>query len=62
MISKIIKEFDVEVNILQGKISQTQSGSYGTLIIHFDGDETTVEQAIEFIRNQQVELEVIANV
>ena len=31
----LIRNFDVTVNILQGKISQTQDGSYGTLFIHW---------------------------
>ena len=32
------------VNILQGKISQTQNGSYGTLFIHLDGEASEVQQ------------------
>ncbi|MFC0270896.1 methionine ABC transporter ATP-binding protein [Metabacillus herbersteinensis] len=61
LITNIIRHFEVEVNILQGKISQTQSGSYGTLFIHMDGNDLEVERAVSYIQNQQVEVEVILN-
>lgn len=59
-IANVIRNFDVTVNILQGKISQTQNGSYGTLVIHLDGAEQEVEKAISFILNEQVGVEVIS--
>ncbi|MBM7704575.1 methionine ABC transporter ATP-binding protein [Metabacillus iocasae] len=61
LMTSILKKFDVTINILQGKISHTQTGSYGTLFIHIDGDKEVVQQAISFIRDQQVEVEVMAN-
>lgn len=61
LITNLIRNFDVTVNILQGKISQTQSGSYGTLFIHLDGAEQEVAKAVSFIGEQQVGLEVITN-
>lgn len=61
LITNLIRQFSIEVNILQGKISQTQSGSYGSLFIHLDGDEQELNRALEFINNQHVEVEVIAN-
>jgi D-methionine transport system ATP-binding protein len=61
VITNLIRRHEVTVNILQGKISQTQSGSYGTLFIHLDGDEQEVNNAIDFIRSQQVGVEVVTN-
>jgi D-methionine transport system ATP-binding protein len=61
LITNLIRHHEVTINILQGKISQTQSGSYGTLFIHLDGDEKEVNKAIDFIRSQQVGLEVVTN-
>ena len=49
------------VNILQGKISQTQAGSYGNLFIHLDGEEQVIADAIQFIESQQVSVEVISH-
>jgi D-methionine transport system ATP-binding protein len=59
---QIIRKFDVEVNILQGKISQTQDGAYGSLFIHVDGYENEVNDVVDFIKSRQVEAEVITNV
>jgi D-methionine transport system ATP-binding protein len=61
LITNLIRNHDVTVNILQGKISQMQSGSYGTLFIHLDGDENEVNRAVDFIRSQQVGVEVVTN-
>ena len=61
LITNLIRHYNVIVNILQGKISQTQSGSYGTLFIHIDGNEEEVDKAVDFIRSQQVGVEVVTN-
>ncbi|NPC94100.1 methionine ABC transporter ATP-binding protein [Bacillus sp. WMMC1349] len=62
LITQIIRKFTVEINILQGKISQTQEGAYGSLFIHIDGTEKEVSQVIDFIKSKHVEVEVISNV
>ncbi|MFB6467511.1 methionine ABC transporter ATP-binding protein [Cytobacillus sp. Hz8] len=61
LITNIIRHYNLTVNILQGKISQTQSGSYGTLYIHLDGDKEEITKAIDYIRSQQVGVEVMTN-
>ncbi|CAH2714415.1 Methionine import ATP-binding protein MetN [Neobacillus rhizosphaerae] len=61
LITNIIKDFNVVVNILQGKISHTQNGSYGTLFIHLDGLSSEIQKAIDYIHSQQVGVEVISN-
>ncbi|MCF6410399.1 methionine ABC transporter ATP-binding protein [Pseudalkalibacillus salsuginis] len=62
LISDLIRKFEVDVNILQGKISQTRDGAYGTLFIQIDGQPETVKEAIHHIQQQEVEVEVITNV
>ncbi len=59
LIAKLIRNFTLEVNIVQGKISQTRNGSYGTLLIHVNGSNEEVSRAIEFIKEQQVGVEVM---
>lgn len=61
LITELIRNYEITVNILQGKISHTPNGSYGSLFIHLDGPAAEVEKAIEFIIEQQVGVEVIAN-
>lgn len=57
IITKLIRSFNITVNIIQGKISPTQNGSYGTLYIHLDGEEK--EQALQFLQSQEISVEVI---
>ncbi|UCZ52570.1 methionine ABC transporter ATP-binding protein [Bacillus shivajii] len=59
LINDLIRSYDVTVNILQGKISQTQNGPYGSLFISVDGAQEELNKVKDFIRNQDVEVEVI---
>lgn len=61
LITNLIRKFEITANILQGKISQTQSGSYGTLFLHLDGPESELHKALEYINSQHVGVEVVAN-
>lgn len=59
VLSDVIRTFKIDVNILQGKISQTQNGSYGTLFIHVDGEEAEVQKAISYLQSQDIGVEVM---
>lgn len=59
LISQVAKKFDLELNILQGNIKQTQAGPYGSLYVHITGDDELVEQAIDYIQATTVKVEVI---
>jgi len=62
LISQLAKKFPIDINILQGKITQTQTGGFGTLITQFIGNEKDISNAIEFIHHEtSVEVEVIRN-
>ncbi|NMD68995.1 methionine ABC transporter ATP-binding protein [Bacillus sp. DNRA2] len=61
VIATLIRQYNVTVTILQGKISQTQTGSYGTLFLHLDGDKQEIEKATDFLHSQQIGVEVINN-
>ncbi|XXM70460.1 methionine ABC transporter ATP-binding protein [Lysinibacillus sphaericus] len=60
LITSLIRKFDLEVNILQGQISQTQKGAYGTLFVHLDGEESQLKKALTFAESQLVKVEVMA--
>ncbi|MFC7687906.1 methionine ABC transporter ATP-binding protein [Ureibacillus sp. GCM10028918] len=62
VISQIIKEFDVEVNIVHGNITQTTSGPYGTLIVQIDGKPDQVEKAFKILESREIQAEVIDHV
>ncbi len=57
----LIRHFDVDVNILQGKITQTVDGSYGTLFVRLDGEIDEVNRAIAYIGEQNIDVEVITS-
>lgn len=59
LITDVIRKFEVTVNILQGKLSQMQNGTYGSLFISVTGEEHSIKEVIAYIREQQVEVEVI---
>ncbi|SEO71072.1 D-methionine transport system ATP-binding protein [Amphibacillus marinus] len=59
IISQVAKKFDVELNILQGSVKQTQAGAYGSLYLLAIGEPETINQALAFIRETSVEVEVI---
>ncbi|EMA6342339.1 methionine ABC transporter ATP-binding protein [Bacillus cytotoxicus] len=57
----LMRRDDVEVSVLQGNIAQTNNGAYGSLIVHLNGEEAAIQQAIAGIHQEKVELEVIAH-
>ncbi|TRZ37122.1 methionine ABC transporter ATP-binding protein [Niallia circulans] len=59
IITQLIRSFDITVNIIQGKISPTQNGSYGTLYVHLDGKGEEVDKALQFLQSQEISVEVI---
>ncbi|QED49234.1 methionine ABC transporter ATP-binding protein [Cytobacillus dafuensis] len=61
LMTNLIRDFNITVNILHGNISHTQTGSFGTLFIHLDGDDSEITRAIDFIHSKQVGVEVISN-
>lgn len=62
IITSIIRDFPVSINILQGKISHTQHGSYGSLIIHVNGNDEDIQKVLSFLTTQQVGTEVLTHV
>ncbi|MEI3611605.1 methionine ABC transporter ATP-binding protein [Pseudogracilibacillus sp. SO30301A] len=59
LISEVSKKFSVDTNIIQGKITQTQNGVLGTLIVQMVGNKAEIEKAINFIKEASVEVELI---
>lgn len=59
VLAGVIRKFDVDVNIVQGNISHTKAGPYGTLILQLVGEGKLVEQAIDYLHEQNVQTEVI---
>ncbi|MDW0117565.1 methionine ABC transporter ATP-binding protein [Sporosarcina thermotolerans] len=61
VLASLIRKFDIDVNIVQGNISQTKGGAYGTLILQLLGNEKDVDMAIAYLHELGVQTEVITN-
>ncbi|MFC4355108.1 methionine ABC transporter ATP-binding protein [Chryseomicrobium palamuruense] len=59
LIARLIKQYELEVTIVQGNITQTQNGALGTLLLHIDGDALSIDEALSFLHAQKVQSEVI---
>ncbi|MFC7064023.1 methionine ABC transporter ATP-binding protein [Halobacillus seohaensis] len=62
LISELSREFTIDVNILHGKITQTQKGAYGTMLVQLVGDQDEVDRSIAYIKTTSVEVEVSPDV
>lgn len=58
VLAQLIREYPVDVSILQGNIQQTRGGAYGTLILQLTGDAQATANAIQYLHEQGVQTEV----
>jgi D-methionine transport system ATP-binding protein len=61
VLAGLIRKFNIDVNIVQGNISHTHGGAYGTLILQLLGDSAIIEEAIHYLHENDVKTEVIGN-
>ncbi|MGY4689047.1 methionine ABC transporter ATP-binding protein [Salibacterium sp. K-3] len=59
VMTELIRHCGVGVNILQGKLSKTRHGSYGTLFVQLQGDREHMDEALRFLKEHRVEAEVL---
>src|SRR5690625_452119 len=58
LISEVAKKHPVDVNILQGKITRTQHGALGTMIVQMNGDKVDVDDAVAYMKTTAEGVEV----
>lgn len=61
IISQISKQFDVEVNVLYGNITELQGTPFGNLIVELVGPHEEVEWGLDFARKQQVHVKEVTS-
>jgi len=59
IISQIVKNFEVEANILLGWIDRLQTTTIGTLIIELIGSPSNIEKTLSFLEERHVHCEVL---
>lgn len=60
ILTKLIRKYPVDINIVHGNISHTQRGAYGTLIIQIKGTQPEIAQALAFLNEESIQTEVMA--
>lgn len=59
IVSKVIRNFNIDVNILSGNINKLQSTSVGHLMLELIGEDTEINNALSFLKNENVHVEVM---
>lgn len=61
ILSKLEKEFNIEINILFGNIENLYDNVVGSLIVEFLGDKENIDKAIEYYKTLNTKVEVISD-
>ncbi|WP_085524200.1 methionine ABC transporter ATP-binding protein [Tuberibacillus sp. Marseille-P3662] len=61
-INELFRETNISINILQGNVSQAQGSAYGTLYLQLEGQEAGINEAIDYCRKRNVDVEVVSHV
>lgn len=59
IVSKVIRNFNVDVNILSGNINKLHETNVGHLLLEFTGDDEEINKALSFLKDENVHVEVI---
>lgn len=59
IVSRMIKKFDIEANILSGDINRLLKTNVGHLILELQGNDDEVEKAIKYLIDNNVHVEVM---
>ena len=62
VISRLIKNFDLNVGILFGSLDDIKGVPFGRLIISLDGRQLEIQEALEYVQKQNLKVEVIGYV
>jgi D-methionine transport system ATP-binding protein len=61
IISSMIRKYDVRANIMYGNIDRVKDTPFGNLVLELSGEERVVSEAIEYLHQQGLEIEVLNN-
>lgn len=59
IISGIIRRFNVNTSILYGNIDYIKEVPYGTLVVELDGESGNIQEALAYLQEQNLRIEVI---
>ncbi len=59
IVSRTIKNFNIDINILSGNINKLQKSSVGHLFLELIGEDIEIKRAIAYLENENVHVEVM---
>ena len=62
IVSGMVKKFDVDINIIYGNIDSLKDIPFGTLVIEISGSAAGIKNALQYLHEQQLKVEVIGYV
>ena len=62
IVSGMVKKFDVDINIIYGNIDSLKDIPFGTLVIEISGSSAGIKNALQYLHEQQLKVEVIGYV
>lgn len=62
VVSSIIRDFGVDINILTAQIDHIRSAPFGVMLVELSGDDDSVEKSLDFLKRIGVSVEVIDDV
>lgn len=62
VISRLIKNFDLNVGILFGNLDDIKDVPFGRLVLSMEGRQTEIEEALAYVQKQDLKVEVIGYV
>lgn len=61
VISQAIRQYQIDINVVYGKVQPTKEGSMGALTVLITGESTEITEALRFFEAQQLGVEVIGH-
>ena len=62
VISHVAREFDIDISILSSNMDYVGGVKFGLMLAEFIGPEACAEKAIQYLKEQKIELEVLGYV
>ena len=62
IIAGLIRRFDIDISILYGNVDHIRTTPYGTLLLELSGDVEKIQEALSYLQEKQLGIEVIGYV
>ncbi|WP_404408070.1 methionine ABC transporter ATP-binding protein [Jeotgalibacillus malaysiensis] len=60
LLSRVSRQFNLDVNVLFGNITELQEIPFGNLIVEFDGRQSDIQKALHYIQQENVYVKDVA--